>query len=99
MSAPKDPRFRLQLRLQLGPSAVVRPRSRSYIGARQAAYGTAVNRQERDHDGLAVWGPLGADAAVDRCPKRADWGAPARWPRASSGRPLGRHGALLSMPG
>src|SRR4051794_12258271 len=56
MRVPKDPRFWLQLRLQLRPSAVVRPRSRSYIGARQAAYGTAANRQERDHDGLAVWG-------------------------------------------
>ena len=42
--------------LQSRPSAVVRSRPRSFSSAGQAAYGTVVNRCERDHDGLAVWG-------------------------------------------
>jgi transposase InsO family protein len=34
------------------------PRSVGYGSARRSAHGTATDRHERDHDGLAVWGPL-----------------------------------------
>jgi hypothetical protein len=46
----------LQLWLQLAAFASVRGRSPLCEPARQGAYGTTVNRCERDHDGLAVWG-------------------------------------------
>jgi hypothetical protein len=46
----------LQSWLQLTPFAVVRPSSCSSKRAGESAYGTAVNRYERDQLGLAVWG-------------------------------------------
>ncbi len=45
----------LQSWLQLTAFATVRRSSRSFMPARQTAHGTAANRQERDHDDLAVW--------------------------------------------
>jgi hypothetical protein len=45
----------LQFWLQLAAFATVRRQSPLCKAARQPAYGTAVNRAERDHDGLAVW--------------------------------------------
>ena len=56
MSVAKSCPLWLQLWLQSRPPAVVRSRPRSFSSAGQAAYGTVVNRCERDHDGLAVWG-------------------------------------------
>ena len=50
----------LQLWLQLAAFASVRPGSPMCEPARQPAYGTATNRPERDHDGLAVWGVRGS---------------------------------------
>jgi hypothetical protein len=44
-----------QLWLQLTPFAVVPVCSPQFEGAGQCGYGTAANRPERDHDGLAVW--------------------------------------------
>src|SRR3954454_19913341 len=35
--------------------------------AGQAAYGTAVNRAERDHDGLAMWSPSCPLETLSRC--------------------------------
>ena len=51
-----DRSARLQFWLQSAAFGVVRRRSRPFLSAGQAAYGTAANRHERDHDGLAVWG-------------------------------------------
>jgi hypothetical protein len=42
--------------LQLAAFALVRQRPRLFEWAPQAAYGTTMNRTERDHDGLAAWG-------------------------------------------
>ena len=52
----KEPRFWLQLRLQLPLFAAVRTYSRPVKAAGEEAYGTAVNRYERDQLGLAVCG-------------------------------------------
>ena len=46
----------LQLWLHLTAFVVVCRDSPSFISAVRKAYGTAANRHERDHDGLAVWG-------------------------------------------
>ncbi|HEX2064092.1 MAG TPA: hypothetical protein VHE80_06690, partial [Acidimicrobiales bacterium] len=47
--------FWLQFWLQLAAFTVIRDRVRPYLPAAHPAYGTAANRHERDHDGLAVW--------------------------------------------
>src|SRR3954454_17462997 len=46
----------LQFWLQLAAFTVIPIRTRPYFSAGRTAYGTIVNRPERDHDGLAVWG-------------------------------------------
>jgi hypothetical protein len=87
MTAESRPAW-LQFWLQLTPSQAVRGSARPFMPAGEAAYGTAVNRHERDHDGLAVWG-LGVriPSAPPFRPGRSLSGraassslVPARWP-------------------
>jgi hypothetical protein len=44
----------MQLWLQFAAFALMRPCPPTFDRAGQSAYGTTVNRAERDHDGLAV---------------------------------------------
>jgi hypothetical protein len=65
----------LQLWLQLAAFAPVLRCPSSYEPARQSAYGTAMNRHERDHDGLAVWVlNSGASGSSTKC----EWTCPLR---------------------
>jgi hypothetical protein len=57
----------LQSWLQLVAFLLVRRRARPYLFAGHAAYGTAANRLERDHDGLAVRGPIGSRVCSRWC--------------------------------
>ncbi len=53
----------LQSWLQLAAYRVVRGSAQRFMSAGEVAYGTAVNRRECDHDGLAVCGCVSAGRA------------------------------------
>ncbi len=82
----------LQFWLQLVGFMVIRGRARPYLSAGHRAYGTATNRRERDHDGLAVWGAGVRVPSAPPHPLRASshWEGALRrlWPCVSRGSGL-----------